>query len=330
MEFHHMLVIQYAPSRDVGGIADEIREQVRLAREGGFDGVRTGEHHATDDGYLLNEAALAYAAALAGDMDVLTGLCLLPYHNPVRIAEYGATMDVLTGGGFRLGVGQGYRPEEYAVFGVDRRDAPGRLEEGVEVIRRLWTEDAVTFEGEHFQFEDVSINPKPLQEPRPPIIVGASNEGSVRRAARIADGWWGSHVPFDLIGEYVGAFRDERDRAGAGPGTVGLSREVFVAETDETAEAAVKEPLVGKYESYTDWGQSDVFEEDSFERAWEDLKEDRFIVGSPETVIGEIERYRDAYDIDFLSPRMQYPGMTFDDARRSVELFSEEVIPRFG
>ena len=328
MEFFYTLVTQYEPGRDRREIAPEIGAQVALAREAGFDAIRVGEHHATDDQYLLNEAVLAHVSALAGDMDVMTGLCLLPYHNPVRIAEYGATLDVLTDGGFRLGVGQGYRPEEFAVFGVDPADAPGRLVEGLEVIERLWTEDRVTYRGEHFDLSDVSINPKPLREPRPPIVVGASNERSVRRAARVADGWWGSHVPFDVLRGYAEAFRDERDREADGRGTIGITREVFVAETDAAAEAAVRDPLVAKYERYTDWGQGDVFEADTFERAWDELAADRFVVGSPETVVEELARYRDGLGLDFVSPRMQYPGMTFEDARASVELFADEVAPR--
>lgn len=326
MEFVYSVARQYSPSIDTRVIAHDVRDQVTTVRDAGFDGITVGEHHVTDDTYLLNEAVLAFAAPLAGDMHVSTGVCLLPYHNPVRIAEYGATMDVLTGGRFRLGVGLGYRPAEFAVFGVERSDAPGRLQEGIEVITRLWTEDDVTFDGEYFQYDHVSINPQPLQDPRPPIIVAASNEGTVRRAARIGDGWWGAHVPFDLLAEYVDAFHDEDD----GDGTIGVGRRIFVAETDEAAEHAVKGPLLDKYDSYVDWGQSDVFESDTFEQAWEELKDDRFIIGSPATVIEDIERYQTAFDLDFMSVSMQYPEMTFDDARSSVELFGHEVLPHLS
>jgi alkanesulfonate monooxygenase SsuD/methylene tetrahydromethanopterin reductase-like flavin-dependent oxidoreductase (luciferase family) len=118
---------------------------------------------------------------------------------------------------FRLGVGLGYREAEYDAFGVDRADGPGRLVECVEIIERLWTEDAVSYEGEHFQLEDVTIRPKPVQNPRPPIWVGASNESSVRRGARIVDGFLGGHVPFDLACRQIADVRDEREATDRGP-----------------------------------------------------------------------------------------------------------------
>lgn len=323
-----LLVTQYERGRDLGGVSEDLRRQVDLAREGGLDGVGVSEHHVTEDQYLLNEAVIAYLADAVGDMRLSTALCLLPYHDPVRIAEFGATVDVLTGGRFRLGVGLGYREAEYDAFGVDRADGPGRLVEGVEVVERLWTEDRVTYDGEHFQLEGATIRPKPVQEPRPPIWVGASNESSVRRGARIADGFLGAHVPFDLAARQVADFRDEREAAGRAPGEVGLLREAYVAETTAEAEATVKEPLVRKYERYTEWGQEDAIGGDAFESAWERLREDRFLVGSPGDVAAEIERYRDALDLDALFVRTQFPGMDPEDVYDSIELFAEEVAPR--
>ena len=329
MEFGLTLVSQYEPDRDITGIGDELVHQVNLAEEGGFDVVTVSEHHVTDDQYLNNEALLPYLANHVGDMGIGTGICLLPYHHPVRVAEYGATVDVLTGGNFSLGVGQGYRDEEFEAFGIDPDDALGRFVEGVEIIKRLWTEDAVSYDGRHYQLDDVSINPKPVQQPRPPIYVGASNTSSVRRAARIADGWLGAHVPLDVIDEYASAFRDERASTDEGEGYVSIGREAFVAETAAEAEEIVRDTLMRKYERYVDWGQDEVFESDDFGSEWERLKENRFLVGSPDDVIREIERYREAVDPDRIGVRMQYQGLDFEDVHSSIELFADEVIPAF-
>lgn len=329
MEFRYTAVTQYEPSRDLSGIAAELSTQVQLAREAGFAGVGVSEHHATEDQYLLNEAVLGHLAEHVGEMSLRTGICLLPYHNPVRIAELGATLDVLSGGNFQFGVGQGYRPKEFEIFGVNRASAVGRLEEGIEIIERLWTEDGVSYDGEQFSIEDVSINPKPVQEPRPGITMGASNESSVRRAARIADGWDAAHLPFDVLAEYVAAFRDERAKTDRGAGEIGIGREVYVAETAAEAERIVREPLMQKYDAYIDWGQSDVFEADDFDSPWDQLKSERFIVGSPDDVIEEIARYEEAFDPDSFGMRMQYLGMDFDDVHASIELLGEEVLPSF-
>lgn len=328
MEFGLFVVSQYEMTRPMDSIADELITQTKMARDHGFSSLHVGEHHVTDEHqYLLNEPTLAYVGSHIGDMSLETSMCLLPYHNPVRIAEYGATMDVLTGGQFTLGVALGYRQQEYDVFGVDRSDAVGRFVEGIEIIKRLWTEEAVDYDGEYFQLEGVSVNPKPLQDPRPNIIVGASNESSVRRAARITDGWLGAHVPFNQAADQAHAFRDERNQQEKEPGFVGLTREVFVAESTAEAEDIVKDHLMSKYESYSDWGQDDVIEGDDFDSPWEKLKHERFLVGTPAEVIEGIERYEEQIDLDKIMIRTQFPGMAFEDVHRSIELLGDEVLP---
>jgi alkanesulfonate monooxygenase SsuD/methylene tetrahydromethanopterin reductase-like flavin-dependent oxidoreductase (luciferase family) len=320
------IVSQFDPETPMTPVPEHLRTQTERADAGGLDFVRVAEHHVTDDNYLLNEATAAYLAEPSGDM-TLDMMCLLPYHNPVRIAEFGATVDVLTGGRFRLTVALGYRPEEYAVFGVeDTEQAVGRLAEGVELIKRLWTEDSVTFDGDYHQVEDVSINPKPLQDPRPPIYAGASNESSIRRAARLVDGWCGAHVPFDVVGQQVADFRDECETQGEDK-VVGLTREVCVGETTEAALEMARDPLVRKYGSYSSWGQDDAISDDEFDREWAELSEDRFIVGNPDEVVAELEQYRDAFDVDYVSMRTQWKGMPWDDVHRSQELLCTEVVP---
>lgn len=312
------------------GIGDELIKQTVHARDAGFDTVTVGEHHATDsDQYLLNETALAHVAQHVGKMDLAATLVLLPYHNPVRIAELGATLDILTGGQFTLGVGLGYRQKEYDIFDVDRSEASGRLIEGVEIIKRLWTEPTVNFDGDHFQLSDVSIRPQPMQDPRPPIWVGASNESSVRRGARIADGFLGAHVPFDLAERQIADFRDERAKTDFGSGEVGLIRETFVGATTENAERTVRDPLMGKYESYSNWGQDDVIANDDFASPWDKLSKERFLVGSPDDVIKDLQRYQNAMDLDRVVIRTQFPNSNFDDVHDSIRRFGEEVIPSF-
>lgn len=326
MDLGFTLATQYSDSTALAGIGEELTAQTELAREAGFDGLFVSEHHVTDDAYLANEAVVAHVADHVGDMRLGTGVCLLPLHDPVRIAEFGATVDHLSGGGFVLGVAQGYRQAEFDAFDVEHETATGRLVEGVEIVERLWTEESVTYAGEHFELEDVSINPRPVQEPRPPILAGASNESSIRRAAHFADGWIGAHVPFDVAAAQVADFRDECATLGT-DGQVGLAREMIVGETDAAAEAAVRESLLGKYEGYVEWGQDDVIASDDFDSPWEQLREERFVVGSPATVRRELERYRDAMDLDWLWARMQFPETEPAAVHESIRLFGDRVIP---
>jgi alkanesulfonate monooxygenase SsuD/methylene tetrahydromethanopterin reductase-like flavin-dependent oxidoreductase (luciferase family) len=327
MDFGLLAVTQFEADRDLRGIGDELVTQTGLARRAGFDLIGVSEHHVTDDQYLLNEASLAHIAEHVGDMRLVSTLVLLPYHNPARIAELGATLDLFTDGQFTMGVGLGYRQEEYDAFGIDRGDAVGRFVEGVEIIKRLWTEDSVTYDGEHFRLKDTSIRPQPVQDPRPPVWAGASNESSVRRAARKTDAFLGAHVPFGLAKRQVEDFRDERERQGLDGGEVGFLREAYVAETTEKAEEIAREPLLRKYEGYSDWGQDDVIGGDDFGSAWEKLKHERFLVGTPEEVCEDIERYKEAMDLDYVFVRTQYPGLPPEDVHASIELFGDEVIP---
>ena len=327
MESGLFLVTQYDLKRQLQGIGEELVTQTKLARDAGFDLVAVGEHHVTDSHqYLLNEAVLAHLAEHIGDMRLAALLSLLPLHNPVRIAEFGATMDILTNGQFTLGVGLGYRDAEYNAFGVTREEATGRLVEGVEIIKHLWSKESVTYEGEHFQFKDVSIRPQPFQKPRPPIWVGASNESSVRRGARIADGFVGAHVPFDLAKRQIADFRDERKKQGLDPGKVGLLREMFVARTTEEAESLVRDPLIDKYASYGEWGQDDVIGGDDFDSPWEKLRHERFLIGSPEDVRTEVKRYQEAMDLDYLLVRTQFPGLSSEAVHDSIQQFGERVV----
>lgn len=328
MDFGLLAVTQFDVDRESRGIGDELVTQTNLADEAGFDLISIGEHHFTDDHqYLLNESCLSHIAQHVGDMRLVSTLILLPYHNPARIAELGATLDILSDGQFTLGVGLGYRQKEYDVFGINRDDAVGRFIEGVEIIKRLWTKDYVTYEGKHFSFDEVAIRPQPMQDPRPPIWAGASNESSVRRAARMTDAFLGAHVPFDLAKRQISDYRDEQADTNRGDSKVGLIREAFVAETTEEAEELVRDPLMGKYESYSDWGQDNVIGGDDFDSPWDKLRHERFLVGAPAEILDDIERYKEAMDLDYIFVRTQFPGLSVEDVHSSIELFGDEIIP---
>src|SRR5262244_2850275 len=197
----------------------EMVEQVRLIRSLGFDSIWAGEHHITPGFHFFPQLGLLQR--LAADAEGLwlgTNVTLLPLHNPIELAEVGAFLDVITGGRFLLGVGLGYRPEEFAIFGVPMAERVSRLVEGVEIIRRLWTEDGVVHHGRHWRLDGVTIRPRPLQRPRPPILVGSQLPGGIARAARIADGWLVVPVPtVDELAAQATAFAETRAAAGLPP-----------------------------------------------------------------------------------------------------------------
>ena len=195
----------------------EMVDQVRLIRQRGYDSIWSGEHHITDGYHYFPLLSMLHRlAAEAEGLDIGTNIVLLPLHNPIELAEIGAFLDVATGGRFMLGVGLGYREEEFAMYRVPMKERASRLEEGVEIIRRLWSEDKVTFKGRHWSFDDLTIRPRPTQSPRPPIVIASQVDAGIKRAARIGDGW--TSVPVtrvEGVAKEVDMFAEARHRGRA-------------------------------------------------------------------------------------------------------------------
>jgi len=308
----------------------ETVEQVRLIRSLGFDSIWGGEHHVTPGfHYFPLLPLLQRLAAEAEGMWLGTNLVLLPLHNPVELAEIGAFLDVVTGGRFMLGVGLGYRPEEFAVFGVSMTERASRLTEGVEIIRRLWSEERITHSGRHWKLEDVGIRPRPLQSPRPPIFVGSQVPAGIARAARIADGWLVVPIPtVDEFGTQAVAFTAARAAAGLPPGEICRLLEVFCAADEETAIRRAAPFLLEKYSAYLSWGLSGVTIDRAAtpEAQLRQLAADRFAIGSPDQVIEALVRQRRA-GVTHASMRVSWPGMAQADILTGIELLGRQVLP---
>jgi alkanesulfonate monooxygenase SsuD/methylene tetrahydromethanopterin reductase-like flavin-dependent oxidoreductase (luciferase family) len=309
----------------------ETVEQARLIRSLGFDSIWGGEHHVTPGfHYFPLLPMLQRLASEVEGMWVGTNLVLLPLHNPVELAEVGAFLDVITGGRFMLGVGLGYRTEEFAVFKVPMAERVSRLTEGVEIIRRLWTEDRVTHHGRHWQLDDVSIHPRPLQQPRPPILVGSQVPAGIARAARIADGWLVVPVPtVDEFAAQAGAFSAARTAAGLPPSPhICRLLEVVCAPDEDTAIRRAAPYLLEKYSAYLSWGLAGITidpaakPEDQMRR----LAKNRFALGSPAQVIEALLSQHKA-GVTHATMRVSWPGMRQDDILAGIDLLGREVLP---
>jgi probable F420-dependent oxidoreductase len=311
-----------------GGDFEETIRECERAEAAGFDSVWLGEHH---NNPLLYPTPLVGLAAIAGRTRRLrlgTAVLLLPLYHPVTVAEEGAMVDMISGGRLVLGVGAGYAPEEFALFGVAARERGSRLEEGVSLIHRLWTEEGVTHEGRHFRLAGATIGPRPVQRPRPPIWFAAWAEPAIRRAGRLGDAWLGGpSARLDELAACVRLFQGTRREAGRGAGEVALLRYVFVAESAERARAVAGDPFIRSFENtYFRWPHP-VVKRPPGELTIERLAEDRIILGDPETCIRQLERFRDALDIGHLICRISVPGIPRDAAQASLDLFTREVMP---
>ena len=313
---------QYLRDRPADVHAREMLEQVRLARELGFDSVWMVHHYLIEFEAFQPIPMLGRLAGEAGDMEIGTAVYVLPLQPPVEVAENFATLDALSGGRLVFGVAQGYREVEFDALGVPRRERAARFEEALELITRLWTGDEVTFHGRFYRVDRVRIAMRPVRTPRPPIWIGATSEAGIARAAKLGDAWMiGPGVEFYKIRRQLDLYRGslaELDKPLRRE--YPIFREVLVAPTPAEARDAARKWLQTKYEAYFEWGYVDT--------TFDEVVRDAFIVDDPDGVRAQFERYRDELGITHMLSRVQWPGVSQEIALRGLRLLGEQVIPK--
>lgn len=324
------VLTEHLPEASPATCRDEIRAQAELVESLGYDSLWIGEHHFTDRIYFDNFQILSYLAGVTDSLTLGTSISLAPLHNPVMLAERTANVDVLSDGRFVFGVAAGYREEEFEIAGVDHATRGDRLDETLDLLELLWAEDGISYSGDVFDLDDVSINPKPLQDGGPPVWIGGTGPRPVERAADRGDAWLADpRISVPKLEKPASFYEDQladRDRT---PSARPIWREVFVGETTEDAVETARPYLMDKYDAYHDWGADDGVGEDSVDAQFDDLASDRFLLGSPDAVREEIETYRETFGMDHLIIRCRWPGMPAETARASFRRFAEDVMPHF-
>jgi probable F420-dependent oxidoreductase len=176
------------------------------AEAAGFNGFGFTDHPAPSQRWLESGGhdsldpfvAMGFAAARTATLRLIPNIVVLPYRNPFIVAKAGATLDRLSGGRFTLAVGTGYLKREFAALGVDYDERADLLDEGLSVIRAMWTSDDVSYEGRHFTARGITAHPRPVSEPHPPIWVGGNTGAARQRVAIHADGWCPFPAPAGL------------------------------------------------------------------------------------------------------------------------------------
>jgi probable F420-dependent oxidoreductase len=296
----------------------------------GFDSVWIGEHHNHPLLYPTPLIGLAAIASRTRRLRLGTGVLLLPLYHPLAVAEEGAMVDMISGGRLILGLGAGYAPEEFSAFGISIKERGRRLEEGAALIRRIWTEEHVSHEGRYYRLTDVTLGPRPVQQPRPPIWFAGWVEPAIRRAARLGDAWLGGpSARLDELAACVRIFREAwQEAAHATPSLdIALMRYVFVADNLEQAYATVGDATLHVFETtYFRWPHP-VVKRPPGTLTIQGLAKDRFILGSPAQCIEQIERFRQQLGLTHLICRLSFPGVPREASLASVERFARQVMP---
>ena len=330
--------VQLNPQVSIDKVASSLLptliEQVRVADQSGFHGFSMGEHYNIPGLQRLHQVpALARLCAEAKHCEVGTAVMLLGLRHPVTVAAELASLDVINNGKSFAAFGLGYRDEELDAFHLSKPQRFRRFVEGIEIIKRLWTEDHVTHEGQEFQIHDVTVDPKPMQKPRPPIWVAANSDAAVERAAKIGDGWMiGPHSAIEELARQVELFRNAWRGAGkSGNPDLPIIRETFVAKNRQAAVAKARPCLEQLYRSiYIKWKQHEAMS-DPNELSWafDRLAQNRFILGSPEECIDQIKEYEARLGATYMLVRFDWtPGLPQEEILTSMRLFGEKVIQK--
>lgn len=223
-------------------------EMAVWADEKGFDAIQFSEHHGSEDGYLPSPIVLAAAiAAKTQRIKMRFTLILLPFHDPLRIAEDLAVLDIISAGRVEVIFGAGYVPHEFTMFDVDPKQRGQLMEDGINAIKQAWTGKEFSYKG-----RQVTVSPTPLQQPHPPIGMGGSSKAAARRAARVADSFF---VPNE---ELYQVYRDEKIALGfsdPGPWEKTGTGFVVVSDDPDTTWQQMGPYLLHETNSYGRWQQ---------------------------------------------------------------------------
>jgi len=352
MRFGTFYFFQAAPGQRHEDIIRGELEQIVWSEELGFDEIWLTEHHFINYGLSVDPATLA-AAAASRTQRIRIGLAaaILPFHHPVRLAEQMALVDIISNGRLDVGVGRGNRPMEFRGYRVPQEESRDRFDEAVEIMRRAWTEERFSYDGRFFKVPEMSVIPKPVQRPHPPLYqVCVSKDGIENTALR---GWpMLNSVLFGPVDQLIASretYVDTLKKAGRGADEIksllarwGVSRQIYVAETDARALAEAKDAELWYQESFRKFVVPDRIEEahPSLQPAframaerlskitWEGLVAETLAFGSPDTVARHIEVMR-GMGVGQVMCWMNFGGLAPDKVRRSMELFAREVMPRF-
>ena len=311
---------------------DEQIAMVHAARDGGWDSLFSGQHY-LNEGNNKQLQIVPFMTRLipeAGDMTTGLGVLLLNLHNPVYVAETVASMDVIARGRFVFGIGLGYRETEFDAFDVPKGTRVKRFIEYLDLVKRLWSEESVSHEGETCRLHNVRMNIRPVQQPHPPIWIASNNDRATRRAARLGDSWFiNPHSTIDTIRRQMALYREERDKHGLPfPTQLPIIKEVYCAKDRKSALELAGPYLMGKYKDYAKWGQDDAMPEDeSFDKDFDELMQGRFVLGSPEECYQQLEPYWKELGINHLIVRTHWAGMPAESALASINLISKELLP---
>lgn len=312
--------------KEGGSDFDETIEQAVKAEAVGFDSVWFSEHYASFEEYIWPSPLLALAALASRTerIELGTNVLIAPFYHPVKLASSLSLLDVISDGRVVCGLGVGYDANEFRMFGIPQEESVTRTIESTILLKKLLTEESVSFDGRHFELDDVRVTPRPIRKPRPPIWYGVWGEYMLKQAATRADAWVpGAVADLDTLKEKQQQYRshlpaDERP-------TQPLLRDMVIADTDAEAVELAETYLGRKWNEYA--GNDHPLFAEYHETPFEEFAQDRIIMGTAESCVEQINRFRTELDVDHLILRFYYPDKSHREMMEEIAFVGEEVLP---
>jgi alkanesulfonate monooxygenase SsuD/methylene tetrahydromethanopterin reductase-like flavin-dependent oxidoreductase (luciferase family) len=313
------------PGQFVPCIYAKVEAQAILADQLGFDAIWVAEHHFALYGRLSSPLLfLSRLSALTERIALGTAVIEAPHYHPLRLAEEAALLDVLSNGRLRLGIGSGAKnkPDEFSVFGVPLAEKSARTREVVTILQQAFDHGRVTFVGDHYRFDEVRLDPAPLQRAKALIWIAASPTTPE----------WAAEQGYRLLLPRVGSAQDQHQWAqryraalGRNTGAIAQLRFVYAAETEREAQeqTAATFARYAQYDCGVDWdGRTNSKE------YIELMGRMNMIIGTPQQIIAQLQAWQADYGFDEIICQTYAAGIRHEDALRSIELLACEVIPK--
>jgi alkanesulfonate monooxygenase SsuD/methylene tetrahydromethanopterin reductase-like flavin-dependent oxidoreductase (luciferase family) len=350
MKFGMFYVLE-CPDGDYRRAYKEMLGQVEYAEELGFDSVWLAEHHGSPYGSMPSPAVAASAiATITERLRIGIAVAILPFEHPVRTAEDYAMVDVISGGRLDMGVGRGYQPREFAMLGLADQQAHSReiFNESLEILIGLWENERFSYQGQHYQLDDVGITPRPLQQPRPPIYVAAISPATFALVEKHKLNIMVTPTLMTLpeLKENVIEAKRKLIAAGRSPESLNfpMNWQMHLAGTKDEAETRPADALDWYFNLVMDLVPKGPDAPAGYEfmrdlaAAFEEaggvsvpaLEEGGIIVlDDPDGVAAKVREVRDEIGQQEVFTWMRIGGLSDDKVRSSMKLFAEEVMPQF-
>lgn len=353
MQFGQFYLLETPPGKDHARLYHEAFEQFRLMDQTGWDAIWLAEHHFTHRVEAANyysitpsiQTMAAYAAGITERIKIGTAVVVLPFHNPVIVAEDFATVDIMSRGRLLFGVGRGYQFEEFYNWGIDPEESRGRFQESLEIILKSWADGPFEFKGKFYDVRNVNVVPKPVQKPHPPIYVAAVSpstyEWVIQNGHNVLTSFLDTYENvFELYGKY---HKNAAESGNDGKLEFPLARFLYVAQSTEKARSECRDSLMWFFRTLlaeviapppeiAPPGQDEIYQQlkQKFsEITFEQILENHAIVGDPDYVADKLKWIQKNTGIDHFMGWTRIGGLDPKRVCTSLKLFSKEVMPVF-